>query len=184
MIFDALKLLSMQLNQYLKGRFGFNEDIAILSPVKDSDRAFPNRVSIAVVGMERETAGGISFQRRNLSGEAAGNSSPSWQVSVNVLLSVIFQEKQYEESLRVFSALVAFVQNNHLVRSPGSGHAFSLEPVNLSIHELSNLWSICGENYYPSIMCKLRLLVVDENEITDLSYLVTQPETGTELKKE
>ncbi|MMZ71029.1 hypothetical protein D1872_342480 [compost metagenome] len=54
--------------------------------------------------------------------------------------------------------------------------------MNLTMHELSNLWSICGENYYPSVVCKIRLLEVDAGEIIDLSHLITKPEQNTELK--
>lgn len=182
MIFKAIQLLSGQLNDYLKLQFRLTEDIVFISPIKDSAKNFPNRVGITVVGLERETAGGISFQRKVISETASAQSAPSWQVSLNVLISVIFQEKQYEESLRLFSAVVAFIQKNNMVRSSNEGLSFSLEVMNLSMHELSNLWSICGENYYPSVVCKIRLLEVDAGEIIDLSHLITKPEQNTGLK--
>lgn len=181
MIFEALQLLSSQLNDYLKVRFRLTEDIVYISPIKDPGKSFPNRVGITLVGMERETAGGISFQRRTVSDSSSAQSAPSWQVSLNVLISVIFQEKQYEESLRLFSAVVAFIQKNNMVRAASEGLAFSLEVVNLSMHELSNLWSICGENYYPSVVCKIRILEVDAGEIIDLSYIVSKPESDIQV---
>lgn len=182
MIFKAIQLLSGQLNDYLKLQFRLTEDIVFISPIKDPAKNFPNRVGITVVGLERETAGGISFQRKMISETASAQSAPSWQVSLNVLISVIFQEKQYEESLRLFSAVVAFIQKNNMVRSSNEGISFSLEVMNLTMHELSNLWSICGENYYPSVVCKIRLLEVDAGEIIDLSHLITKPEQNTELQ--
>jgi hypothetical protein len=57
-----------------------------------------------------------------------------------------------------------------------SGITFSIEPINLSFHEQSNLWSICGGTYYPSIICKLRMLTVDEQEIPDLSAVIGNEE--------
>lgn len=182
MIFEAIQLLAGQLNDFLKIRFRLTEDIVFISPIKDPAKAFPNRVGITLVGLERETAAGVSFQRRNISDSSSAQSAPSWQVSLNVLISVIFQEKQYEESLRLFSAVVAFIQKNNMVRSSGEGISFSLEVVNLSMHELSNLWSISGENYYPSVVCKIRLLQVDAGEIIDLSHLVSSQQRNTELK--
>jgi len=182
MIFEAIQLLSGQLNDYLKIRFRLTEDIVFISPIKDSAKAFPNRVGITLVGLERETAGGISFQRRTVSDSTSAQSAPSWQVSLNLLISVIFQEKQYEESLRLFSAVIAFIQKNNMVRSANENLSFSLEVVNLSLHELSNLWSISGENYYPSVVCKIRLLEVDAGEIMDLSHIISKPESNTGLK--
>jgi hypothetical protein len=182
MIFEALQLLSGQLNDYLKIRFRLTEDIVFISPIKDTAKAFPNRVAITLAGLERETAGGVSFQRRTVSDSTSAQSAPSWQINLNILISVIFQEKQYEESLRLFSAVVAFIQKNNMVRGANEGLVFSLEVVNLSMHELSNLWSISGENYYPSVVCKIRLLEVDAGEIMDLSHIISNPESNTQLK--
>lgn len=182
MIFEAIQLLSGQLNDYLKIRFRLTEDIVFISPIKDSAKAFPNRVAITLVGMERDTAGGISFQRRTISDYTSAQSVPSWQISLNLLISVIFQEKQYEESLRLFSAVVAFIQKNNMIRSANENLSFSLEVTNLTLHELSNLWSISGENYYPSVVCKIRLLEVDAGEIMDLSHIISKPESNTQLK--
>lgn len=182
MIFEAIQLLSQQLNDYLKIRFRLTEDIVFISPIKDPSKSFPNRVGITIVGVERETAGGVSFQRRVVSESVSAQSVPAWQISLNVLISVIFQEKQYEESLRLFSAVIAFIQKNNMVRSANEDIHFSLEVMNMTMHELSNLWSICGENYYPSVVCKIRLLAVDAGEIVDLSYLVSKPEQTTDLR--
>ncbi|MGV3613320.1 MAG: DUF4255 domain-containing protein [Fluviicola sp.] len=182
MIFESLQLLSGKLNDYLKIRFRLTEDIVFISPIKDPAKAFPNRVAVTLVGIERETAGGVSFQRRVVSDTMSAQSAPSWQVNLNVLISVIFQEKQYEESLRLFAAVIAFIQKNNMVRSSGEEIAFSLEVMNLSMHELSNLWSISGENYYPSVVCRIRVLEVDSEEIMDLSHLITKPESEAQLK--
>jgi hypothetical protein len=182
MIFQSLQLLCERLNGYLRLRFRLTEDIVFLSPVKDTNNAYPNRVSVTVVGMDRDTSAGISFQRKSVSDSVSAQSAPAWQVSLNVLLSVVFQDKQYEESLRLFAALVGFVQKNNLVRSGDDDHTFSLEVVNLTINELSNLWSVCGETYYPSLLCRIRVLTVDSDEITDLSYVISQPEPNTDLK--
>jgi len=184
MIYKNLKLLAQQLNDYLKLNFRLKEDLVHLSAVKLQENSLPsNRVSISVIGLERETGAGITFNRKALSGAASGKTVPSWQVNVNVLIAVIFQEKQYEESLQVFSALTSFLQKNNVISMEETGTSFSLEPVNLSINELSNLWSICGENYYPSIYCRMRVITVDEQEVTDLSYMISKPETDSTIRR-
>ncbi len=177
MIYKALQLVTEQLNGYLKLSFKLREDIAFLSPVKDVDKVFPsNRVSIAVVGIERETAGGISFQRTSVSDSTVKRTAPAWQMNVNILISVVFQDKQYEESLQILSAILSFIQKNNMITSQDHSLSFAIDPVNLSIHELANLWGICGDSYYPSMVCRLRVLTVDENEIIDMSSVVSTRE--------
>lgn len=182
MIFEALQLLSGQLNDYLKIQFRLTEDIVFISPIKDSSKSFPNRVGITLAGVERETT--VSGHRTftPVSDSSFGSTNPTMFINLNVLISVIFQEKQYEESIHILSAVIAFIQKNQLVRSGNEGILFPMEIMNLSMHELSNLWSISGENYFPSVVCKIRMLEVKSEEIMDLSYIISKPEGNTQLK--
>lgn len=183
MIYKALQIVTEQLNGYLKLSFKLREDIAFLSPIKDADKVYPsNRVSITLVGLERETSGGISFQRTVISDNAVKRTAPPWQMNVNILISVIFQDRQYEESLQILSAVLSFIQKNNMITSQDQSVSFAIDPVNLSIHELSNLWGICGDSYFPSMVCRLRVLTVDENEILDLSGIMKSRELTTGVK--
>lgn len=180
MIYKALQLVTEQLNGYLKLSFKLREDIAFLSPIKDVDKVYPsNRVSVTLIGLERETSGGISFQRTAISGSAVKRTAPAWQMNVNILISVIFQDKQYEESLQMLSAVVSFIQKNNMILSQDQATSFAIDPVNLSIQELANLWGICGDSYFPSIACRLRVLTVDEQEILDMSSLMKTSDIKT-----
>ena len=51
----------------------------------------------------------------------------------------------------------------------------SLELLNLSIHEVNNVWSILGAKYMPSIVYKVRMLAVQENWIAERVPTVTAP---------
>lgn len=185
MIYKALQIVTEQLNGYLKLSFKLREDIAFLSPIKDADKVYPsNRVSITLVGLERETSGGISFQRTVISDNAVKRTAPAWQMNVNILISVIFQDRQYEESLQILSAVLSFIQKNNMITSQDQSVSFAIDPVNLSIHELSNLWGICGDSYFPSMVCRLRVLTVDENEILDLSGIMKSRELTTGVKND
>jgi hypothetical protein len=68
--------------------------------------------------------------------------------------------------------LVIFIQRKNSYNEQDSEIPFAIEPVNLSFHELSNLWGILGGVYYPSILCKIRALTIDEQEIIDLSGII------------
>lgn len=179
MIHKTLSSLVAHLNDYLRLCFRLKEDIAFLSPVKDTDNSLPtNRISISIMGIERETAGGISFNRRAIDTGSVSKTAPPWYVNINVLIAAVFQDKQYDESIRVLSAILSFIQKNTTIPFKDSDR-FTLEMINLSVHDLSNLWGILGVNYLPSILCKARVLVIDEQEIMDLSTTIGRQQVNS-----
>ena len=173
MFYKTLLVLSQQLNDYLKLSFRLTEDIVYLCSVKDAENALSaNKVGISLVNVERETGRGISFSQKNIGDSYSQKTAPSWQLNLYVLISAIFSDKQYEESVKVFSGVLSFLQKNNVLIINESGQSIAIEPVNLSFQELSNLWSICGGTYFPSILCKIRVLSIDEQEITELTTTV------------
>jgi hypothetical protein len=56
----------------------------------------------------------------------------------------------------------------------GDGEPVALEPVNLSFGELSNLWAIHGNRYYPSLLCKIRNVAMDAKEIKQVGTIVRE----------
>lgn len=183
MLYKVLVHFTQLLNNHLKLCFKLTEDIAFLCPVKDSGSVLPaNRIGVSFVNMERETGSGIHFKHQSTENNYSRKTPPSWQLNIYVLISAIFSEKQYAESLQLFSGTISFLQKNNLLEIQDTASVFTIEPVNLSFHEQSNLWGILGGNYYPSILCKIRVLMVDEQEIIDLSAIIGQPETNSKLK--
>lgn len=179
----TLSFLTQTLNNYLKLSFKLTEDIAFLYPVKDFGNTLSvNKICISLVNVERETGGGIRFKYKTPDNDYSHKMAPPWQLNMYVLIAAIFSEKQYTESLHFFSGILSFVQKNSLLSVPDSGTPVSIEPVNLSFQELSNLWSICGGNYHPSILCKIRVLSVDEQEISEVSPVIGNTELFDEKR--
>lgn len=174
MLYRSLVHITQLLNDYLKLRFGLTGDIAHLASPKESENMLPtNRIVLSMINIERETVSGISFNRQQVGSGQFKQSAPAWQLNVYILFVALFQDKQYEEGLQILSGVLAFIQKNHLIVLQESGITVSVDPVNLSFHELSNVWSICGGIYRPSIVCKLRALTIDENEISDMSAAIS-----------
>lgn len=167
MIHKTLSGLAQLLNNYLKLSFKLTEDIAFLYPVKDFGNALPaNKICISLVNVERETGGGIRFKYKTPDSDYSHKTAPPWQLNIYILITAVFSEKQYTESLHFFSGILSFIQKSNRLSVPDSGTPVSIEPVNLSFQELSNIWSICGGSYHPSILCKIRVLSVDEQEVS------------------
>jgi hypothetical protein len=183
MLSKILISLTQQMNDYLKLHFRLKEDIAFLSPPKDNTNAFPsNRISLFIINIEKENAGGLNFNQQSISDSGSRKTAPSWNVNIYLLISAVFLEKQYKESLQIMSGVLSFIQRNNLFSIPGRNSSIAIEPVTLSFHELSNIWSIFGGSYYPSILCKLRAITIDEGEILDMSTSIGQQSIESGIK--
>ena len=179
MLHKILTNITILLNDYLKLRFGLSDDIVCLASTRESDSTISiNRVAISLINIERETGAGISFGQQQAGQRKVGKSAPDWQINVYLLFSVVFDQKQYADSLQILSGILSFVQKNRQLAFPRHSTTYSIEPINLSFSELSNLWSINGGTYHPSIVCKLRMMTIDEQEIESLSTSIEGEEVN------
>jgi hypothetical protein len=181
MLSKVLSILTAQLDDYLRRAFRLNESIVLLQPpaASGAQPAAGNKLYLFLANIERETAGGIAFNRQAASKTHFHSAMPAWQLNVYVMLATIFSEKQYDEALTLLSVTAAFLQSNNQFPLPGTDMQINIEPVNLSFGELSNLWSIYGSRYYPSLLCKLRNVVIDSGEIRQIGQLIRKKEEGT-----
>jgi hypothetical protein len=53
-----------------------------------------------------------------------------------------------------------------------------VEIENLSIAELSNLWGILGSRYLPSMVYRLRMVVIDQQQVVEQTPRVLRPQTA------
>lgn len=177
MIAKTLQTLSALLDDYLKRAFRLTEGVVSLQPVS-SDKSTDNKVHLFLVNIERETAGGVNHSKQAVSGERYRKGLPVWQLNLYVMLAAAFNEKQYGEGLQLLSGVAAFLQANNSFALPEANVNIFAEPVNIQFYELSNLWSILGSQYYPSLLCKLRNIVIDADEIKRTGTIITAKETG------
>lgn len=181
MLHICLQTLLKKLSNHLKLSLLLNEDIVSLNSLNNTIAATPiNKVVISLVNIERETAGGINFSYQGGIGNQYNQNLPAWQLNLYVLISGVFSDKQYEESLQILSSILYFLQSNKNLTLEKTDIQLSIEPVNVAFNELSNLWSIFGGTYYPSILCKLRTLNINNNEIRKLLKPIIEKETGYE----
>jgi hypothetical protein len=178
MIATTLTSLSARLTEHLKRVFRLDEDIVLLQPVTNSLQTSPtNRIHLFPVNLERETAGGIGFNRKTMSNKHFKQTSPSWLLNVYVMIAAVFGEKRYGEGLQFLDGVAVFLQTNNSFHLSQFDAYIGIETVNVSFQELSNLWSVCGGVYYPSFLCKLRNLTVDSGEIRRIGTLTKRIES-------
>lgn len=184
MIDKAMNFIVGEINNLLSTRFQSNEKMAVLSSVANPDGTLPqgieNKIVLSLINVEREaSANGSSWPMRQLQ-EGFGRVSPPLGLNLLVLVTASFSGN-YGEALKVLSNVVGFFQSKPSFNAQSSAafppdlEKLSLELVNLSIHELNNVWSILGAKYMPSIAYKVRMLVVQENWVSERVPPVTAP---------
>lgn len=174
MISAILHKISTILNDNIKLSFHLKQDLVKIQSVDKN--VTEGHIAISVTNIERDTSAGISFNRKSLSTNHSSLGNPSWQVNFYILIAVVFPKKQYAESLKLVTELLRILQANHILSFDQSGVQYTMEPVNMSFQELSNIWSISGGTYYPSIICKIKTLQIDGDSILQLDTAVKERE--------
>ncbi len=177
MVYHTLASFAEGLSEHLSRVFALRDEMVQLAAPDVKNATPPNKLLVMLAGVERETAGGISFANYP-AGERFAKSAPPWQVNIYMLVAAFFAEKQYGEGLRALSEALRYIQNNPLLTVPTVKETLTVEAVNLSFSELSNLWGIFGGSYRPSILCKVRVLQLSGGEMRRTATPITQKETG------
>ena len=172
MIKNILIYYAERLDEFLRERFPQPEGIVEIAFIGASSETKKNKLLISLVGIERESAIGISSTRNNRS-SIGTEGVPLLNMNLNLILAAVYDEKRYIESLSVLSETLLFVQ-----ATPSFVHnrtSYTLEIVSPSSQELNNTWTSLGGQYYPSILCKLKGLVFDAREIRQTNKELANP---------
>lgn len=174
MISTILHKVSAILNDNIKLSFNLKKDIVKIQSIDNN--VTEGSICISLLNIERDTNSGISFNRKNLSSSHNVKGNPSWQVNLYILIAAVFPKKQYTESLTLTSEILQVLQSNHILTFDQSGIQLTMEPVNISFQELSNVWGVAGGTYHPSIVCKIKTLQVDGGSIMQLDSVINERE--------
>lgn len=115
-----------------------------------------------MLNMERETVQGIA--NRGRTGGISGYKYPAIHLNIYILIAAVYNGRRYKEALSILSQALAFLQSTPVVQ-PDNGDSFPIEVVAPSLQDLSNIWSAHGGHYHPSVVCKIRGLSFDAEEI-------------------
>lgn len=164
MIHTLLTTLADRMNEFLLSYYERAEimvEAGTIDATSNDEQA--DKIIVSLFSIERETAMGIGSSYK-ASASTLSHQAPPWHLNIHIMVAAIFSPQRYMESLKVISDCISFLQQNSVLLLT-DGQKITLEPVTLSTQELSNAWSILGGHYYPSILCKARMLTYDGNEI-------------------
>ncbi len=163
MIRKILTSYTEQLEEFLRADFPQPEGIAEVGFVGNGTENRKNKLLVSLIGIERETAGGIASRQMSQAGGVYVQSAPPLLVNLNILLAAVYDEKRYPEALSVLSAALLFVQSRPSFHFQGT--TYLVEVITPSFQEQNNIWTTLGGQYHPSVMCKLRRVIFDAGEI-------------------
>ncbi len=165
MIHTLLNTFAEKINEYLAGYYNRPEIIAEAGMINaEPQEEQSDKIILSLLNISRETAMGITNNYRSGSSIDLNRQSPPWHLNIDIMVAAVFAPKNYGESLKLLSDCLSFLQQTGSLTLT-EGLKVTLEPVNLSTQELSNVWSILGGHYYPSILCRARMLTFDGGEI-------------------
>lgn len=147
------------LDEYLRRFHHESEGVAEVGFMGNSAEMKPNKMLLSLISVDRETPSVISAPvQRTVEGYT--RMTPPLLLNLNIMLAAVYDEKRYAESLSVLSDSLKFIQStphfqvDHL--------EYSIEIVTFSTQDINNIWNTLGGQYYPSVMCKIRRLVIDD----------------------
>lgn len=172
MIKRILTYYAERLEEYLSHLHHQPEGLAKVGFVGNGTEERPNKMVVSLINVERETAGGISAPVQRTP-EGYARLSPPLLLNLNVMLAAVYDERRYAESLSVLSDTLKFIQSAPRFEVGGTG--YTIEIVSISTQDTNNVWTLLGGQYYPSVVCKIRRLVLDAEEITSGSSVAATP---------
>lgn len=193
MISAVLTNITQALNGHLNRKFQSRTDKVLLSGLVGPDgNAIIKEESalvLSIVNIEHETARESNAGYVRLNDGGIGQQYPPVNINIYLLLSMLFNEKQYPEGLKWLSGAIGFFQshpvfNHHNITGlPASVSKITCEIVNLNIQDMSHFWGALGAKYQPSVIYKLRMLSIQEGSLpAELPQVSEAPETSAQTK--
>ncbi|HEY1040794.1 MAG TPA: DUF4255 domain-containing protein [Bacteroidia bacterium] len=181
MINEALEFISTLLNNHFKSVFQVTEDKAIVSNIVNADGSVPiainDKMVICLVNIEQETSiANLGFTHNT--GQAFQVRNQPLNLNLYVLFAANFNN--YNESLKFISSTISFFQGTYVFLKknyPNMGEntdKLVFEILKTDYQSTNYLWNSLGAKYTPSMIYKVRMLTVDENNVRYENAVISQ----------
>ncbi|MEO8960773.1 MAG: DUF4255 domain-containing protein [Ginsengibacter sp.] len=178
MIHDVLDFLRYRLNEYLNLKLdptgNGQGDFIQLANVAWNDTNNQSTLTdgsnfnafITLVNVEEDR---ISRPQENSVRKNNANIYKNPKIFLNLYVLFSVNLSSYFESLKRLSYIIQFFQYQNVFTPlsspdvPEGVEKLILDLDTLSFQDLNNLWGIMGSKYLPSVLYKMRLIIIDEN---------------------
>ena len=184
MINLALQTLAAQLNQHFRRVYDLTEDMVAVSNLLEMDgNVAPNinnRLVVYLTNIEKDSVSARTTNAHEF-GERTVQRSTALSFNLYVMMTANFSGNNYAEALKFLSGSISYFQRHPVLTRQTTPDMDSrieklvLDIENLSIQDMSNLWSSLGGKYMPSILYRIRMVTFDSDEMTGRQPIVTTP---------
>jgi hypothetical protein len=174
MIEKVLLFIKNQVNYYLNLKTG-SDDKLELGPLTDNEgKIVVSNLGLTLVNIEEEKLikNQQPFFRETPQGTIA-KVNPKLMVNLYLLFSANFGDDEfgYRESLKFISYVMSFFQTNQVFTPrqfpelDRSVEKLTAELYTMPFEQMNYLWGAIGSKYLTSVMYKLRMIAIHEDEI-------------------
>ncbi len=187
MIYEALQIISEQLDKYLS-EAGLNnlvvlENIGLLESSDDNADNLKGKVVLTLLNLEEEAS------LKNLPNFKVKNGTTEYKnppVHLNLYLLISANCDKYDKSLRCLSKTIQFFQGKTVFTSANTVYnrtnvafdvfdhfKFNLELYTLSFEQLNYVWGTLGGRQLPSVVYKIQLIEITQDIKLGASGVIT-----------
>jgi len=187
MIYEALQIISEQLDNYLSSQGLSNlvklENIALLDSSSENAANVNGKVVLTPLNLEEEVS------LKNLPNFKVKNGTTEYKnppVHLNLYLLISANCDKYDKSLRCISKTIQFFQGKKVFTSTNtvynrtnvafdvlSQFRFNLELYMLSLEQLNYVWGTLGGRQLPSVVYKIQLIEIEQDIKLATSGVIT-----------
>ena len=187
MIYEALQIISEQLDKYLSDS-GLNnlvvlENIALLESTNENADNLKGKVVLTLLNLQEESALRNTPNYKVKDGKTEYRNPP---VHLNFYLLISANCDTYDKSLRCLSKTIQFFQGKKVFTSTNTVYnrnnvafdvlnyfKFILELYTLNLEELNYVWGTLGGRQLPSVIYKVQLLEIEQDIKLAASGVIT-----------
>ncbi len=187
MIDEILDIIKNEVDTFLKLKIRDNQhQYVYLAPVVDLNgkpSLNENAICMTLVKIEEERANMSNHQETKLIDDRVYSINSPVKLNLYLLFSAAYmdgQEKNYLEALKRLSYVIGFFQAKNVFNSqntpkldPGYGK-ISIDLINQPFEEQVHFWGMFGGLYRPSLLYRLRTLMVQEDQVAGISEPVRE----------
>ncbi len=191
MIEKALQFTEKALNQYVKKKFGLDEDIVRINPIIDQNGVVPaknqNKIIISLIHVEQETTKQFYNRNQKLDNGNFVRTPLGHRYNLFTLITPNFDD--YIEALKFLDASIQFFQINEMIDAtknaeipPEIGKLEYEFQKGENYMQMQNLWTALGAKYQPSIIYKVRLVTITSDEVEGFDTGIISINTNADEK--
>jgi hypothetical protein len=185
MLDSVLTFLESEINVYVRKRTGIATDMVEAGPIADDQGKWAvkeGQLRLALINIEEERALRSQVPQRALQDGSHIILQPD--LKLNLVLMIAGRLKNYADTLRYLSHVMTFFQAHSAFSAaeyPGLDPRIAMLSVELLAYgpeQLNQTWAYLGTKYLPSVVYRVRMVVLQDVEPLGIGKPITTIETA------